>query len=330
MPSEEDLERTSEFWGSDSATWRTEQWVHSLQHPKVQERLNNLATGKPLKNRYANFVERFFTNPSGTILELNRGITLGCGYGEFERGLSRSKLLRVHEAVDISQESIAQAKRLAQQAGLAHIQYRVADLNTINFPVSSYRFAFGISAIHHVTDLRHLFQQVAAALKPGGYFLLDEYVGPSKFQWTEDQLSRRQRAARGLAGRVQAVRYRQRHKRCESGVPPWPKWTPTDPSEAVCSADIPKLLPDYFDVLEINGYGGSLLHLLLEGHRRKVRGRQSSFSLTCLQSFFDLEDRLIASSVARERDFANIIARKKADAEQPLSGEDGHLTSVSQ
>ena len=32
-------------WGSDSARWRTEQWGHWLQHPKVQERLNDLATG---------------------------------------------------------------------------------------------------------------------------------------------------------------------------------------------------------------------------------------------------------------------------------------------
>jgi len=38
-----------------------------------------------------------------------------------------------------------------------------------------------------------------------------------------------------------------------------------DPSEAVCSADMLKLLPEYFDVLEIYGYGGSLLHMLLEG-----------------------------------------------------------------
>ena len=82
-----------------------------------------------------------------------------------------------------------------------------------------------------------------------------------------------------------------------------------DPSEAVCSADILKLLPEYFDVLEINGYGGSLLHMLLEG----IAGNfveDNPRSMTYLQSFFDLEDRLIAAG-RLQHDFANIIARKK-------------------
>jgi len=101
-----------------------------------------------------------------------------------------------------------------------------------------------------------------------------------------------------------------------------------DPSEAVCSADIVKLLPDHFDVLEISGYGGSLLHILLEG----ITGNfveDNPRSMSYLQSFFDLEDRLIASG-RLQHDFANIIARKKVDAEQSLSGEDGRLTGVSQ
>src|SRR4029078_7821446 len=111
-----------------------------------------------------------------------------CGHGEFERGLAQYGLLRIHEAVDISRESIARATGAAQREGVSHIRYRLADLNTIRLPESSYDVVFGISSVHHVSRLRHLFQEVAAALKPGGYFLLDEYVGPSKFQWTQEQL----------------------------------------------------------------------------------------------------------------------------------------------
>ena len=77
-----------------------------------------------------------------------------------------------------------------------------------------------------------------------------------------------------------------------------------DPSEAdpALWADILKLLPDYFDVFEINGYGGSLLHLLLEG----ITGNfveDNPRSMSYLQSFFDLEDRLIASG-RLQHDFA--------------------------
>jgi hypothetical protein len=63
MVNEVELERTSEFWGSDSGRWRTEKWEHWLQHPRVQQRLNVLTTGDLHKDRYANFVDRFFRTP---------------------------------------------------------------------------------------------------------------------------------------------------------------------------------------------------------------------------------------------------------------------------
>lgn len=310
MVDEVELERTSEFWGSDSGRWRTEKWEHWLQHPRVQQRLNVLTTGDLHKDRYANFVDRFFRTPSGAVEQLDRGITLGCGYGEFERGLSQYRLLKIHEAVDISRESIAQARRLAQDGGFDHIQYRVDDLNKITFSVSSYDVVFGISSIHHVTDLRHLFQQVAASLKPGGYFLLDEYVGPSQFQWPEAQLSIVNEQLEALPAEFKQLVSGNGAKGTVTR-PTLAQMNAADPSEAIRSADILKLLPDHFDVVEINGYGGSLLQLLLEGITGNFM-EDDPRSMAYLQSFFDLEDSLIASG-RLQHDFANIIARKKAD-----------------
>jgi hypothetical protein len=90
-----------------------------------------------------------------------------------------------------------------------------------------------------------------------------------------------------------------------------------DPSEAICSADIMRLLPDYFDVVEVKGYGGSLLQMLLEG----ITGNfveDNPPSIACLQALFEQEDRLIASG-RLQHDFASIIARKKVDAERTAS-----------
>src|SRR4029453_13057399 len=61
-------------------------------------------------------------------------------------------------------------------------------LNTIRLEPDSYDVVFGVSSIHHVERLEHVFEQVRRALRPGGYFYLDEYIGPSRFQWTDDQL----------------------------------------------------------------------------------------------------------------------------------------------
>lgn len=51
--------------------------------------------------------------------------------------------------------------------------------------------------LHHITNLEHLLEQVRIALCPGGLFVVLEYVGPSRFQWSDkvDYLMNRMLAA---------------------------------------------------------------------------------------------------------------------------------------
>src|SRR6185295_2540221 len=94
-----------------------------------------------------------------------------------------------HEGVDIADGAVSEATRLANEAGLKHISYRVADINFIELPKNTYDVIFGVGSIHHTARLEYLFRQVAGSLKPDGFFFLDEYVGPSHFQWTDQQLA---------------------------------------------------------------------------------------------------------------------------------------------
>ena len=279
-------ERTSELWGSDSARWRSEQWVHWLQHPKVQEPLNSLATGKPHKNRYANFVERFFSDPSGSILELDRGITLACGYGEFERGLSQNRLLRVHEAVDISQESINHAIRLATSG-------------TRTYPIPYCRISTPSTCL-----CLHMNREAIS-------FWTNTWARASSSGRTSNSVS--STSSSRLACSVQTVRYRQRDKK-------WSRASNTGRNERRGSfrsrlfgrhCEAPA---GVFRRARNKRVRRVTAAHSARRHHRKFRGRQSSF-------------HELPSIVLR---FANIIARRKVDAEQSLSGEDGRLTGVSQ
>jgi hypothetical protein len=85
-----------------------------------------------------------------------------------------------------------------------------------------------------------------------------------------------------------------------------------DPSEAVRSAEILPLMSQVFDLVEVKGCGGSLLHMLLED----IAGNFSTddpAAMAHLESLFKLEDDLIQTG-ALQHDFAVIIARKKASA----------------
>jgi SAM-dependent methyltransferase len=317
MSTDLDTAKAKEFWEGDESRWNPERCEHWLQHPKVQERLNVLITGHPDQTRYERFLARYFGNRSGGLIPVDRVLTLGSGQGEFERRLVPYRFAKAHDGVDISEAAVADATRLARDAGFHHIHYRAADLNTIELPPCTYDVVFGISAVHHVADFRHLFQQIAVSLKPGAFFLLDEFVGPNQFQWTGDQLAIINEQLAALPAGL------KRYVHGESVKGPVARHTieemnAVDPSEAVCSADILRLLPEYFEVVEVNGYGGTILHMLLEG----IAGNfavDDPRAMKILDALFNLEDELIASGRI-QHDFANIVARRKPTRTQRILG----------
>lgn len=243
---------------------------------------------------------------------MERVLTLGCGGGEFERGLAQYRFAREHDAFDIAEGAIHKAVDAAREAGLTHIRYEVADLNRVALARNRYDVVFGLSAIHHISALESLFAQVRESLKPGGYFLLDEFIGPCQFQWPDAQLD----AVNQVLAQV-PEQFRRRRG------PPWGIKTavsrPTiasmnagDPSEAIRSAEIVPLLKDYFEVIEFRGYGGSLLHLVLEG----IAGNflpGDPVATEWIERLSEIEDQLILNGKLGH-DFAVIIARKPVEA----------------
>ena len=91
------------------------------------------------------------------------------------------------DACDIASGSIARARELAEADGYANIHYTVQDINKITLPSSHYDAVWASGSVHHFENLEHVFHQVHLALKPNGLFILNEYVGPSRFQFPSAQ-----------------------------------------------------------------------------------------------------------------------------------------------
>lgn len=295
------LQRVRHVWG-DGNIWKPGEIRHWLQHPLVQARINSKIVEGFDGDRFQNFLNRYLKGR----LPVERAMTLGCGVGELERGMSKYRFAEIHDGVDVTDHAIRQAQQAATAQGLQHIHYRVADLNTIRLKPDAYDVIFGISSVHHVERLEHLFEQVRQALHPGGYFFLDEYIGPTKFQWTDDQL-------RLMNEQLQLLPERLRRSVSEPGKlkerverRTLQFMNESDPSEAVRSSDIVPVLSQYFRILEFKGYGGSLLHdLLLD-----IAGNftdENPGSVDHLKRLFTLEDALIESG-RLSHDFAVVIA----------------------
>lgn len=178
----------------------------------------------------------------------NRALSIGCGAGALERDLIRRDLCVSVDAFDGSLASLAIARQEAQRAGMAsRIRYFTADFNRPAFPRARYDFVLAHQAMHHVGKLEKLMRAVLHALTPDGLFYLDEYVGPSRHEWTEERYARQRSVFTMLPREGKFV-----------DVLPFPV-VPHDPSEAIRSNEILPQLAIGFEVIGFRGYGGNLL-----------------------------------------------------------------------
>lgn len=246
-------------WG-DPQTWIANglQWTHL---DEIQTLINRRISGNPAAGSLEWFARHLDAEGA---LPLRRALVLGCGTGRVERELHRRGWAREIVAFDLSPQALEYARQ--QAADMPGIQYVQASMDELPvgqppFIEGTFDAVFGISSVHHCSQLEQLYAAVARLLEPGGWFLLDEYVGPDRFQFSPVQMERIRALAallpdRLLTTRSGAVKRGFRAPTVEEVVA-------VDPTEAACSSGILPLLGEFFDVVAQRPYGGSLLQILL-------------------------------------------------------------------
>jgi len=174
---------------------------------------------------------------------------VGCGAGALERQLIERGLCKQVDAFDASVASLHIAVESARH--IPGIRYFAADFNHVWFPPNTYDAVFFHQSAHHVERLERLFSRLLRALKPGGIVYLDEYVGPSRFDWNDSVIAPQQAFFSALPKEL------RRNERI-----PFPIQA-DDPTEAIRSSAIEAALRIGFDILARRPYGGTLLSILL-------------------------------------------------------------------
>lgn len=294
-------ELVSAFWGDERKDLRKHNW---LEHSVTRGLINARVSGDPLVDTRAYWQRKFLHVPAASTL------SLGCGFGNFERDALLSDMVVRMDALDVSHAAVVQAREYAEQAGLQdRVTYSVADLNVLDLPPCHYDAVFGISSVHHIFDLEAVFRNCRQALIPDGLLFLDEYVGPSRFQLDDANVA--------LINKVLSVLPpRYRHNVYTNGeltntyINPTLEWFETnDPSEAVRSAEIVATLRYYFDIVECRPYGGAILHMLLSGMAGNY-DPASDPDVALLRSLALLEE-LLENAGTLTSHFCAIVARPK-------------------
>lgn len=293
--------RLDATWG-DPATWVAEGllWTHL---EAVRAAIARRVSGDPAVDG----LHWFFAHAARqTPVPLRRVLVLGCGTGRVERVLVAEGLAREIVAVDLSARALDEARRLAGDA--PDLTYLQADMNALPvgqplFAPGSFDAVIGAGSVHHCERLEALYAAVHTLLAPDGWFYLDEYVGPDRFQFSEAHM----RLAESVAALLPDTLLTTASGAVRRGfrAPTVAEVTAVDPTEAVCAARIVPALAPLFVIERHRPYAGALLHVLLAGVAQNFGPDQQAV----LQTLIAVEDDATRLGTL-EPHFACIIARR--------------------
>ena len=289
---------STEHWDEMVSKVETKEFKGWLDYEFIEcEYIRPQVSGDPDVYYLKHFIDRNLSN-----LPVERALSLGCGGGNLERFFVQENIVQTIDANDASPGSIEFAERMADEAGLGdRIRYEVADANKVELETGVYDFVVAKMSLHHFDGLEHIYDQVARSLKPDGVFMFNEFVGPSKYQWTDLQLELMNQILEALPSdlREGAPAYLSR--------PTIEQMDAVDPTEAIRSAEIMPVLERWFQVVEYRPYGGTLLQILL-AHVMANFDLERPEHKAMLRLIFLLEKSLVDHRVLAS-DFAYVIAK---------------------
>jgi SAM-dependent methyltransferase len=245
--------KAAEWWSDPDRNVPGTQW---LQIPGAVENMNRRATGDPEMD--------WISHSAGLLAKFAKPIkalSLGCGFGVIERALRRCDYCQLIHGVDVAEGAIEGARKAAQDEGLDGLTYEVADLNTAKLPKETYDAVYVHAALHHVFQLEHLLDQVKQTLKPGGLFVMYEYIGPSQMQFPRRDLELADAFLNAIpehyrsGPRLKGIK-KEALRLSLDGM------NSSDPSESIRANEIVPLTASRFEVRHFRYVGGTLLLLI--------------------------------------------------------------------
>jgi ubiquinone/menaquinone biosynthesis C-methylase UbiE len=293
------VKRVKDVWKTSSQK-QSEWWII----PKVAKHFNYLITGDENVSYYQYISDRYLSGKKDLM-----GLSLGCGKGGREIRWAKLCDFKKIEAYDISESCIKVAKECSSEEGYSSIiDYHAADIYNVAFRENCYDVVFVEQSLHHFSPLKKLLEKINKCLTLDGYFIVNEFVGPSRFQWTDKQLEIVNSIRSILPSRYRV--YALDNSICKKVIRPSRlSMILTDPSEAVESSNIMPLLNKIFDIVEIKPYHGAILHLLFDGIALNFLS-QDEQTERYLRLCIEIED-LLTQAGEVQSDFVLVVCKKR-------------------
>jgi 2-polyprenyl-3-methyl-5-hydroxy-6-metoxy-1,4-benzoquinol methylase len=212
----------------------------------VKQYKNKLTTGDSRKDWIEDIVDRF-----KNYLPFKNVLIVGCGNGWVERRLYDLGIGLHFDAFDISEEYLETA---IKAKGDRPIRYFVSDINNMeNINNYTYDAVFNYAILHHAENIEYAIEKLSKVLKPGGLIFNEEYVGPSRNQYSDEHLAVMHQVMSQLPERL-----RSKHP-----LRPNIENFRVEPSEAIHSDMIRSIFSKYFDITYERDLNGGVAYQIL-------------------------------------------------------------------
>lgn len=166
-------------WDANSRHTRERgQWFNSETLSAYVRRAISPETGRGVPGA----LERVLEKQNGGR-PLGRGISVGAGNGWKEMTLVKAGLVEHFALFEFSEHLAGAARRLAVEHGLENrITVTIGDAFAADHEPCD--IVYWDHALHHMLDVHAALRWSLAVLRPGGFLLINDYIGPTRLQWT--------------------------------------------------------------------------------------------------------------------------------------------------
>lgn len=293
---EDRLAAESRKWGNHLHVEASGEWHAWLDHPLVSAhyRERGLIGGMP----WESWVPKQLGRPA------RRSLDLGCGSGLKSVAVFKAGATLEADGIDVSEDRVAEGERARAELKMPGT-FRVVDVNACRLPSRAYDLVFSSHSFHHFEALEHVMGQVHEALTDDGLFILEEFVGPTQFQWTDLQIELVKSLTTLLPPEVRMLRWNA--VKPYEGRPTVADVVAASPFESIRSAEIEPLFRKSFDIVAIRNLGGTLQHLLYNGI---VHNFTSPRAEEYVRAIYEAEDALIDRGLLPS-DFMLLVGRRR-------------------
>lgn len=226
--------------------------------PEVRQRLNSLASGDPSINYEQHVIDKYLRGR--TDLKL---LSIGCGTASHELYFAQHGPFSLVHGIDLAPQLIKSAQLQAAEMNLENTRFEVKDFITDTFK-EKYDVVLFHQSLHHFENFDFILAKfLPQVLAKNGCLVLNEFVGPTRLQWTKEQLM----AINQTLGEL-PEKYRQVFKtfliKDKAHRPGWWRMKLSDPSESINTDHLLPKVHQYLNAVEEKPLGGNILHILLK------------------------------------------------------------------